>query len=76
MTLLHEVLAHMRAGRWREAHNLVQRARQMYSAELERGALRAARAVAPPCPSSRSPASRACPTSGNPTGLSTSTLTA
>lgn len=24
MTLLHEVLAHMRAGRWREAHNLVQ----------------------------------------------------
>jgi len=42
------------ANQWRvsvlvdEAHNLVQRARQMYSAELERGALRAARAVAPP----------------------------
>lgn len=30
-----------------EAHNMVQRARQMYSAELERGALRAARAAAP-----------------------------
>ena len=24
MNLLHEVLTHMRAGRWREAHNLVQ----------------------------------------------------
>ncbi|APW42710.1 hypothetical protein [Rhodoferax saidenbachensis] len=24
MTLLHDVLAHMRAGRWREAHDLVQ----------------------------------------------------
>jgi Rad3-related DNA helicase len=31
-----------------EAHNLVSRARGMYSASLERGALRAARAVAPP----------------------------
>ena len=31
-----------------EAHNLVSRARAMYSAELSRGALRAARAVAPP----------------------------
>ena len=31
-----------------EAHNLVSRARGMYSAELERGSLRAARAVAPP----------------------------
>ncbi len=31
-----------------EAHNLVARARKMYSAELERGALRAARAAAPP----------------------------
>ncbi len=30
-----------------EAHNMVNRARQMYSAELDRGALRAARAVAP-----------------------------
>ncbi len=30
-----------------EAHNMVQRARAMYSAELERGALRAARAAAP-----------------------------
>lgn len=30
-----------------EAHNLVSRARQMYSAGLDRGALRAARAVAP-----------------------------
>jgi DNA excision repair protein ERCC-2 len=30
-----------------EAHNLVHRARQMYSAQLERGALRAARAAAP-----------------------------
>jgi DNA excision repair protein ERCC-2 len=30
-----------------EAHNLVSRARQMYSADLERGALRAARAAAP-----------------------------
>jgi hypothetical protein len=24
MTLLHDVLVHLRAGRWREAHNLVQ----------------------------------------------------
>ena len=30
-----------------EAHNMVARARQMYSAELDRGALRAARAAAP-----------------------------
>ena len=30
-----------------EAHNMVHRARQMYSAQLERGALRAARAVSP-----------------------------
>ena len=30
-----------------EAHNLVSRARRMYSAELDRGALRAARAAAP-----------------------------
>ena len=30
-----------------EAHNLVSRARKMYSAELDRGALRAARAAAP-----------------------------
>ncbi|MET0858340.1 MAG: helicase C-terminal domain-containing protein [Telluria sp.] len=42
------------ANQWRvsvlvdEAHNLVARARSMYSAELSRGALRAARAVAPP----------------------------
>jgi Rad3-related DNA helicase len=42
------------ANQWRvsvlvdEAHNLVSRARSMYSAELSRGALRAARAVAPP----------------------------
>jgi DNA excision repair protein ERCC-2 len=42
------------ANQWRvsvlvdEAHNLVARARAMYSAELSRGALRAARAVAPP----------------------------
>jgi Rad3-related DNA helicase len=42
------------ANQWRvsvlvdEAHNLVSRARAMYSAELSRGALRAARAVAPP----------------------------
>jgi Rad3-related DNA helicase len=41
------------ANQWRvsvlvdEAHNLVARARAMYSAELSRGALRAARAVAP-----------------------------
>ncbi len=41
------------ANQWRvsvlvdEAHNLVARARQMYSAELDRGALRAARAAAP-----------------------------
>jgi DNA excision repair protein ERCC-2 len=41
------------ANQWRvsvlvdEAHNLVSRARSMYSAELSRGALRAARAVAP-----------------------------
>ena len=31
-----------------EAHNMVARARQMYSAELDRAALRAARKVAPP----------------------------
>lgn len=31
-----------------EAHNMVARSRQMYSSELERGALRAARAAAPP----------------------------
>lgn len=42
------------ANQWRvsvlvdEAHNLVSRARSMYSAELSRGALRAARAGAPP----------------------------
>jgi DNA excision repair protein ERCC-2 len=42
------------ANQWRvsvlvdEAHNLVSRARSMYSAELSRGALRAARACAPP----------------------------
>ena len=42
------------ANQWRvsvlvdEAHNLVSRSRAMYSAELSRGALRAARAVAPP----------------------------
>jgi DNA excision repair protein ERCC-2 len=42
------------ANQWRvsvlvdEAHNLVARARSMYSAELSRGALRGARAVAPP----------------------------
>jgi DNA excision repair protein ERCC-2 len=42
------------ANQWRvsvlvdEAHNLVSRARSMYSAELSRGALRGARAVAPP----------------------------
>jgi Rad3-related DNA helicase len=42
------------ANQWRvsvlvdEAHNLVSRARSMYSAELSRIALRAARAVAPP----------------------------
>ncbi|MET0859377.1 MAG: DEAD/DEAH box helicase, partial [Telluria sp.] len=42
------------ANQWRvsvlvdEAHNLVARSRSMYSAELSRGALRAARAVAPP----------------------------
>ena len=42
------------ANQWRvsvlvdEAHNLVSRGRAMYSAELSRGALRAARAVAPP----------------------------
>jgi DNA excision repair protein ERCC-2 len=42
------------ANQWRlsvlvdEAHNLVARARSMYSAELSRSALRAARAVAPP----------------------------
>jgi DNA excision repair protein ERCC-2 len=42
------------ANQWRvsvlvdEAHNLVSRARSMYSAELSRGALRAARALAPP----------------------------
>ncbi|MDB5908928.1 MAG: ATP-dependent helicase [Massilia sp.] len=41
------------ANQWRvsvlvdEAHNLVSRARSMYSAELSRGALRSARAVAP-----------------------------
>jgi DNA excision repair protein ERCC-2 len=41
------------ANQWRvsvlvdEAHNLVSRARKMYSASLERGALRAARAAAP-----------------------------
>ena len=41
------------ANQWRvsvlvdEAHNMVSRARKMYSADLERGALRAARAVAP-----------------------------
>jgi Rad3-related DNA helicase len=42
------------ANQWRvsvlvdEAHNLVSRARSMYSAELSRGALRAARSCAPP----------------------------
>ena len=42
------------ANQWRvsvlvdEAHNLVARSRAMYSAELSRGALRAARACAPP----------------------------
>ncbi len=42
------------ANQWRvsvlvdEAHNLVARARMMYSAELAQGALRAARAAAPP----------------------------
>ncbi|MEO7493505.1 MAG: ATP-dependent DNA helicase [Massilia sp.] len=42
------------ANQWRvsvlvdEAHNLVARARGMYSAELDRASLRAARAVAPP----------------------------
>ena len=42
------------ANQWRvsvlvdEAHNLVARARSMYSAELDRGALREARACAPP----------------------------
>ncbi|MES2757206.1 MAG: ATP-dependent DNA helicase [Pseudomonadota bacterium] len=42
------------ANQWRvsvlvdEAHNLVARSRSMYSAELSRGALRGARAVAPP----------------------------
>ncbi len=42
------------ANQWRvsvlvdEAHNLVSRSRAMYSAELSRGALRAARAAAPP----------------------------
>jgi Rad3-related DNA helicase len=42
------------ANQWRvsvlvdEAHNLVARSRAMYSAELARGALRAARAIAPP----------------------------
>lgn len=41
------------ANQWRvsvlvdEAHNMVSRARSMYTAQLERGALRAARAVAP-----------------------------
>lgn len=48
--MLHALTA---ANQWRvsvlvdEAHNLVSRARSMYSAELSRGALRAARAVAP-----------------------------
>jgi DNA excision repair protein ERCC-2 len=42
------------ANQWRvsvlvdEAHNMVSRARSMYSAELDRAALRAARAAAPP----------------------------
>jgi DNA excision repair protein ERCC-2 len=46
--------AHTQANQWRvsvlvdEAHNLVSRARAMYSAELDRAALRLARAIAPP----------------------------
>ena len=46
--------AHTQANQWRvsvlvdEAHNMVARTRAMYSAELDRAALRAARACAPP----------------------------
>lgn len=48
-----------------EAHNMVQRARQMYSAELDRGALRAARAAAPkPVQGALDKVARAWPAAG------------